>query len=256
MQKERKRLPGNKGGIVSSLRWTGERIIPEEGRYMFERHLKAYQFAKDFCQDKYALDAGCGEGYGSNLLAEIATKATGIDISDEANKHAKNKYVRDNLEYKIMDVQKLDFEDELFDVVVSFQVIEHLHDAVKFLEEVKRVLKKGGLAIISTPNKSMCKGSETGKYHEKEYCYDEYVDLLNNNLGKSEYYGVHIKSCKHSRLKLTNLISKLDVFKIRRLFSSGLRRKTLIAIEKGVSLEITNTKLNSAVDIIGVYRKS
>ena len=168
--------------------------IPQEGRYMFQRHLKAYQFSMDFCQNKVILDAGCGEGYGSNLLAEVATKAIGIDISREAIRHAREKYSRENLHYYVTDVVNMDFADNTFDVIVSFQVIEHLNNPLKFLKEIKRVLKKGGWAIISTPNKSLCDGHAFGKYHVKEYRYHEFMDLLNSYFDKVEYYGLHLKS--------------------------------------------------------------
>ena len=120
----------------SNLEWTGEEIIPEEGRYMFQRHLKAYQFAMDFCRQRVVLDAGRGEGYGSNLLAEVVTKAIGIDASQEAIRHAREKHNRGNLHYQIMDVVNMDFADDLFDVLISFQVIEHLNNTLKFLKEI------------------------------------------------------------------------------------------------------------------------
>ena len=82
---------------MNSLKWTGERIIPEEGRYMFERHLKAYKFADDFCKNKKILDAGCGEGYGSCFISDNATEVIGIDISEEAIQHARRKYNRDTI---------------------------------------------------------------------------------------------------------------------------------------------------------------
>lgn len=240
----------------NDLEWTGERIIPEEDRYMFRRHLKAYQFAMNFCQKKIILDMGCGEGYGSYLLAEAGAKVIGIDISEEAVRHARDKYVRENLSYRVMDVTHLDFVDDTFDIVVSFQVIEHLNNALRFLKEIKRVLKKDGYAIISTPNKSLCNGHATGKYHVKEYHYNEFIDLLNTHLGKVEYYGIHLKGRKDSyKLWLLDLMLKLDIFKIRRLFSSIFRKKILVSVEKAVSFDISEQNLKNALDIIGIYRR-
>lgn len=240
---------------MNSLKWTGERIIPEEGRYMFERHLKAYKFASDFCRNAKILDAGCGEGYGSCFISDKASEVVGIDISEEAIQHAQKKYNRDNLKYELMDVQNLKFKDAIFDVVLSFQVIEHLSEVSKFLKEIKRVLKKNGLAIVGTPNKALCKGNGSGEYHEKEYCYDEYMNLLNNHFGCSEFFGVHVKSGKYSKLKLINLILSFDIFKIRRIFPSNFRKSTLMTMEKKIELEITNANLNSALDVIGIYKK-
>ena len=155
-----------------------------------------------------------------------------------------------------MNVQNLEFMNETFDAVLSFQVIEHLNDVSKFLNEIKKVLKKNGLAIISTPNKAVCKGHGNNEYHTQEYRYDEYIELLNSGLGPTDFYGVQLKSGKYSGLKLIDLIPILDIFKIRRLFPSKLRRSALMSMEKKIELKIVNAKLNTALDVIGLYRKT
>ncbi len=234
------------------LEWTGERIIPEAGRYMFRRHLMAYQFALQFCRGKTVLDAGCGEGYGSCLLAEAGSAVTGIDISEEAVRHAGEKYVRENLLYRVMDANAMVFPDNSFDVVVSFQVIEHLHDAGKFLEEIRRVLKKDGRAIISTPNKALREDYPLGQYHARDYRHDEFMDLLDAHFGKVEYFGIHLKGRKDSdRLRLLDLLPKLDVFRIRKMFPA-FQKRIKTAMEKTVALDISNSNLDTALDIIGV----
>ena len=237
------------------LKWTGERIIPEEGRYMFQRHLQAYQFSVNFCRERVILDAGCGEGYGSYLLSDAAARVIGIDKSEEAINHCKEKYVRQNLEYRAMDVRSMDLADGLFDVAVSFQAIEHLGDAQKFINELRRVLKKGGSAIIGTPNKSLCEGP-AGKYHAKEYRYNEFRDLLNTYFSNVEYYGVHLKNSRDThRLSFLDSAVKFDIFKIRKLFPSKLRKKVTLLIEKAISLDISKRNLETALDIIGVCKK-
>jgi ubiquinone/menaquinone biosynthesis C-methylase UbiE len=236
------------------LEWTGERILPEPGRYMFRRHLMAYQFALQFCRGKIVLDAGSGEGYGSSLLAEAGSSVTGIDKSEEAALHAAEKYARANLAYQVMDVTKLAFADNSFDVVVSFQVIEHLHDAGKFLEEISRVLKKDGRAIISTTTrKTSGNDLPAGGYHVKEYRSDEFMDLLDAHFEKAEYFGTQFKEKSDSRkLRLADLLVKLDVLRIRRLFPSPLRKNIVMSIEETIALEISGDNLDNALDIIGV----
>ncbi len=254
--KNKKIIPEAKNKPKHPLEWTGERIIPEEGSWMFQRHLKAYQFSMDFCQNKVILDAGCGEGYGSGLLAEVATKVIGVDVSQEAIRHAREKYSRENLHYCVMDVVNMNFADNTFDVIVSFQVIEHLNNPLKFLKQIKRMLKKGGWAIISTPNKSLHKGKSIGKYHVKEYQYYEFMDLLNSYLGKAEYWGAHLKNRRDTaKLCFLDLILKLDIFRIHKLFSPKFRKKIYASIEKTISFDISKTNLKNARDIIGVYRK-
>lgn len=223
---------------------------------MFRRHLKAYQFSMNFCQKKVVLDAGCGEGYGSYLLAGAAAKVTGIDVSQEAIGHAKEKYVRQNLEYQVMDAINMDFMDDSFDVIVCFQVIEHLNNTLKFLTEIKRVLKKNGYAIIGTPNKSLHNSNAVGEYHVREYRYNEFIDLLNTHFGKVEYYGIHLKGRGDSnKLRFIDSVLKLDKFKIRKLFPSRFRKEILLSVEKTVSFDIAREDLKNALDIIGIYRK-
>jgi SAM-dependent methyltransferase len=240
------------------LEWTGERILPEDGRYMFRRHLQAYQFSMDYCEKKVILDAGCGEGYGSYILAGRAAGVVGIDISQEAIGHARKKYIRDNLEYQVMDVSHTGFADETFDAVVSFQVIEHLDSAGAFLKEVRRVLKNGGMAFISTPNKSLCSGQATGKFHTKEWRHDEFVDLLHSYFDDVQCYGVHLKSGKDSfTVRFLDLAVKWDILRLRRLFSPALRKNVYVSMEKTVSLEITKERpLKYALDIIGACKKA
>lgn len=240
-----------------NLEWTGERILPEDGRYMFRRHLQAYQFSMNFCQDKVILDAGCGEGYGSHLLSEIGSKVIGIDISEEAVRHAKRKYIRENLKYQTMNVTNLDFADNSFDVVVCFQVIEHLHDIGKFLNKIKRLLRKNGCAIISTIiNKRPLDDDTIGEYHVKEYRYNEFVDLLNTFFGEVEYYGVHREGKDPIKVWFYDLILKFDIFRIRKLFTSRFKKKITVSTEKTISLNISKENLKDALDIIGVYKKS
>ena len=100
------------------------------------------------------LDDGCGSGYGSYYLAANGAKeVVGIDVAADAVEYAKTRYIHENLEFVQMNSTELSFGDESFDVVTSFQVIEHIEDADKFLQQMPRVLKSGGIALISTPNK-------------------------------------------------------------------------------------------------------
>lgn len=234
------------------LRWTGERIIPEDDRYMYRRHLMAYRFAIPFCRGQCVLDAGCGEGYGSFLLAESAASVAGIDLSADAVIHACRKYTRANLAYRVMDATRMDFPAASFDVAVSFQAIEHMHDPDAFLREINRILRRPGLAIISTPNKSLHPNHPAGQFHAKEYRHDEFKHLLENHFVQVECHGVRFASAASARkLKLVDRLPPLDVFGIRKLFPA-LGKTITRAIERQVELEISAEGLESALDIIGV----
>lgn len=117
---------------------------------LFLEHFERYKFASRYTKGLVILDAACGEGYGTNfLLKNGAKRVIGIDKSEKAIEEAKMKY---SGEFRVMDVTKLEFEDNYFDCVVSFETIEHLIEYKKFLDEIKRVVKPKGIVIMSTPN--------------------------------------------------------------------------------------------------------
>ena len=163
---------------------TGERMILDRMKKETEiEHLCRYQYAKQFVADRKVLDAACGSGYGVRILAEKADYVIGVDISAEAVAFADKEYKQDNTEYAVASVEKLPFDDESFDVVVSFETIEHVDETVQkaFLSEIKRVLKEDGLLIMSTPNKKKFtdeRGGRHSEYHVKEFYEDEFETFL------------------------------------------------------------------------------
>ena len=139
-----------------TLQFDGERFLPECEREICYEHWHRYAFAAEFVKNARVLDAACGEGYGSYLLADTAEKVVGVDVSDAAITHATSRYAQaDNLEFAVQDVTRLDFADNSFDVVVSFETLEHLAAQDVMLAEFRRVLKPEGLLIISTPDKAI-----------------------------------------------------------------------------------------------------
>jgi SAM-dependent methyltransferase len=175
---------------MKDLEFTGERVIPGKvDEALWYEHMARYIFAADFVINKSVLDAGCGSGYGANFLACKGAKyVLGVDISPEAIAYAREHYHRDNLEYQVMDVTNLELDDKTFDVVVAFEVIEHLQNQEKFLAEIARVLRDGGLFIISTPNREIYRlGLEPNPFHTKEFNFEEFYKIL-----KKYFYNVKI----------------------------------------------------------------
>ena len=147
---------------MSVLEEKEQRISEEKSqldlsRYLlFLRHKKAYLFAgtKEYCQDKRVLDYGCGNGYGSFLLAKVARKVTAVDIDPTAIEDSRQKYRAENLSFELIAPEiQTNFADRSFDLIVSFQVIEHILDVKKYLNELKRMLSDKGVLIITTPNR-------------------------------------------------------------------------------------------------------
>jgi len=159
-----------------SLNWNLERPSSPQGD-----HIARYIFAKRYASKKLVLDAGCGAAHGVYLLASECHAVIGIDISVAALTCARRYHSRDNIEFLAQDVTNLGFRNETFDVVVSFEVIEHLRNYRAYLHEIRRVLKDGGMLVISTPNKRiMSPGRKRPlwKWHHVEFYSYEFESLL------------------------------------------------------------------------------
>src|ERR1700744_6070265 len=137
-----------------SAEFTGERVVPGHVDIdLLNEHMARYAFAARLAQGKRALDAGCGAGYGSAELARAAASVVGIDCAADAIEYARENYPLRNLTFEQASCSALPYGDAAFDLVVAFEVIEHLHDWRDFLLEARRVLTANGQVIVSTPNK-------------------------------------------------------------------------------------------------------
>ncbi len=113
---------------------------------------KHYEIASQYVESSHSvLDVGCGDGYGANYLSKKAKRVVGLDVSQEQVKLALKRYAHRGLSFVTGDATSICFGDETFHVVVSMETIEHIEDDVRYLEEIRRVLKKDGLFIVSTP---------------------------------------------------------------------------------------------------------
>jgi len=173
---------------------SGERILLEkETPLMIARHFSAYRFVKDYISNKQVLDIGCGEGYGTHYLSGFAREAVGIDYDDSIINYAKDKYRKENLRFYCFNIEDLHNFAKKFNVICSFQVIEHLRDTDKFLEDIKALLEEGGVFICSTPNRlDASPHSETpfNKFHAKEYDFLEFKELIERHFKDAEMFGL------------------------------------------------------------------
>lgn len=179
---------------MNEQQFTGERYIPADCTDAEIRieHTQRYIFAIEWVNGKIVLDAACGEGYGSNILSGYAKTVIGLDLDDNTIKNAEEKYASDNLSFIQGSIENLPFENNMFDVVVSFETVEHVDDEIqkKFLTEIKRVLKPDGLLIMSTPNKKIYTDLVSGEnlFHKKEFYYQEYKDYIKREFLYSLFY--------------------------------------------------------------------
>ncbi len=143
-------------------------------------HLHRYALALEMVAGKQVLDIVSGEGYGANLMANVAAQVIGVDIDAVTVALANRKYKRGNLKFLTGETDKIPCATQSFDVVVSFETIEHHDQHEGMMQEVKRVLKPGGLLIISSPDKLYYSDKPQYKnpFHIKELYHAEFELLL------------------------------------------------------------------------------
>jgi SAM-dependent methyltransferase len=159
-----------------ALETTGERLVPElqHGELVHAEHLARYRLAAQLADGRRVLDAACGEGYGTAILAQGgASAAVGVDIDEATVAHAAQRH---GLDFRAGDVGALPFEDGSFDLVVSFETIEHVPEPERALDEFARVLAPDGLLVISTPNK--LRYLVENEFHVREFTHHEFAALL------------------------------------------------------------------------------
>ncbi len=174
--------------LSEPLEFTGERFTPECVREICYEHIHRYALAARWCANTRTLDAACGEGYGSALLAQSAASVAGVDISDITINHARQRYGQlDGLEFHIADCINLPFADNEFDRVVSFETLEHLAEQEQLLAEFRRVLKPDGFLILSSPDKASYSDGQgsVNEFHVKELYREELESLI------GQYFPVH-----------------------------------------------------------------
>jgi ubiquinone/menaquinone biosynthesis C-methylase UbiE len=178
---------------ASQEEWTpglgGERVV--EGvhyGWLMKDHLARYHFASKYTKGKKILDVATGTGYGANILRKNgAADVTAVDREQRALDYARERYGEDGLKWVKADAYALPFEDGSFDAVVSFETIEHMTEPERFLMECKRLVKPGGLYLVSTPENEG--GNFVSDYHELEFSLEEFRSLLTKHFPNVEILG-------------------------------------------------------------------
>jgi SAM-dependent methyltransferase len=150
-----------------------ERFDPsaEGGKLVHSEHVARYVWAAEVAGGRTVLDAGCGTGYGSLILASFnPERLVAIDVAPEAVAQTADRLGRAG-EASVADARELPFEDHTFGLIVCFETIEHISEAPRALAEFARTLRPDGVLLISSPNPRLY--LQGNPHHVHEYVPEE-----------------------------------------------------------------------------------
>jgi 2-polyprenyl-3-methyl-5-hydroxy-6-metoxy-1,4-benzoquinol methylase len=210
---------------MAEATFTGER--PGWGTnfdYDEARHLAAYDYASTLVVGKRVMDAGCGEGWGTQRLADHAASVLGVDYSDVAVAACRSKWDKANLDFKQVDLTEAPGAGQQFDVVLNFQVLEHIDDPGPFLRGLRSRVADDGLLMLTTPNLLM--SFSENPYHVREYTAEELQALLGEVFGTVDIVGVQgnerVTAFDERRKQAIERILRLDPLGIRNILPQWL----------------------------------
>lgn len=173
------------------LGFTGERMTGAAHGQIEIEHLHRYFLAREMARGLRVLDIACGEGYGSELMAQVAESVIGVDVSEEAIRFAGQSYRRPNLSFRLGDGRAIPLPDASVDLVASFETLEHFYEHEAFLAEIRRVLRPGGVLLLSTPDRDVYSpdGRPANAFHVRELDQREFSALLSGRFRHVTLYG-------------------------------------------------------------------
>jgi ubiquinone/menaquinone biosynthesis C-methylase UbiE len=257
---------------MDNIQFTGERfsISKEKNWELYFQHMGRYLFTRQLAHGKFVLDAACGTGYGTAILAQSAYRAIGIDISKETVSYCNQHNQKDNTHFVNMDCTNLAFPKESFDLVVSFETLEHLKKIKRFVKELHRVLKPNGQLIISTPNRdiyALYNKNRKNEYHTCEFDENGFRELMEPHFKIEKIYGQRFFAKKDIPLLAPYTSNEIPTGKdgiLRKLVRVGMRsylpdgplRSKLISYEIWANkCRVGDIAPSKAVYMIGTMRK-
>jgi 2-polyprenyl-3-methyl-5-hydroxy-6-metoxy-1,4-benzoquinol methylase len=205
-------------------------------------HIKAYDIVTPFCKNKKILDVGCFIGYGETRIFSQAEEIVAIDSDNKALEYARKNRFIPNAKFEKLDARQLPFSDETFDIVIAFQLIEHIppNEVSSFLSEVSRVLKGKGLLFIATPNRKFRLVPFQRPFnpgHYQEFTAKGLLKILKSIFGNVQIMGIRAKGW----------IEEIERKRVRKSPYRGYIRDPLyrlfnIALPTGIKVLVKKTK--------------
>ena len=225
--------------------YDGERLMPDDPslRNLLVEDISKFYFASRFAQGRTVLDAGCGAGQGTaHMAANGAQYVVGVDLSPEAVGYARSRWVvkgaARNLAFGCMNASELGFQDRSFDMVTSIEVIEHLNDPEGYLAEIRRLLRDGGILVLSTPNKRISSPTPGSMWphHVREFYLDELKTILKEQFSAVEMWGLSIPVYdRHPVRRLVHLLAPI----FKPVLPLGLRTRLLPTLQGRIKSDLT-----------------
>lgn len=266
----------NREDAAPATSFTGER--PGWGKdfdYDYARHVAAYRHAATLVGGRRVLDAGCGEGFGTATLAPLAAEVVGVDYSADAVGECRRLWIdaaRPNLRFEQVDLTRPGEFREAFDVVLCFQVLEHIRDSTPFLRALAGRLAPGGLLLLTTPNR--LRSASENPYHVREYTAAELAAELGKTFADVRLLGMHgndkVEQFEEGRARAVRRILRLDPLGLRNLlpravvefafarFASLVRRQARPSGAEAIVPEdfrVGGDDLDRALDLVAVCRR-
>ena len=210
------------------MKVTGERRAvtgaqSAEDRVQNLLHLFPYNFVQAFCSTSTrVLDVGFGEGYGAEILTGSVADYIGLDMSEDAVRHARSRYIFSNVRFERSDATTIPFDADSFDLVLSFHVLEHVVDPDAYLEEMARVCRAGGRLVIVTPNRAFRLAPAErpwNRYHLRELDRAQLAHLLSKHFTHFAVMGIEgnaeMNSLERARVARARRFARLDPLGLR-----------------------------------------
>ena len=203
----------NKIGRLLDNDGTAVRLWPKtlaEAAGQAASHLARYVFARNYAAGKNVCDIACGAGYGSSYLGQRAQKVVGMDISDDAIAWARKYFGRDNVRFLKADgAEKWPVEDK-YDVITSFETMEHIENPGDFLEIIHEHLMPGGVLVLSVPNGPRDKRKTDNPHHLHHFRDSDLKGLIEKYFSNVKYFSqAYRKDIKHYGTKLLRKVKLL-----------------------------------------------